>query len=272
VVTVDSHGQEQIFYAKHIADASGYGRVLPRLLDLDLPSQLPSRNACFTHVEDCIDDADFSREKILITVHPENPQIWFWLIPFSDGRASVGVVGEAKFFTQETPMEILRAAIAETPTLAKVLKNANWDTPAQQIGGYSIGVKNLQAPGYSILGNAGEFLDPVFSSGVTIALKSAEFAADCITRELKGEDVDWQQDYEERLMGGVNAFRTYVLGWYSEVFQTLIFHEASRDETSPITRMISSVLAGYAWDRTNPFVKNSDRKLASTVAYVKSLD
>jgi len=272
VVTIGPLGEERVFYAKHVADASGYGRVLPRLLDLDVPSTLPSRSAYFTHVEDAIGDPDFSREKILITVHPENPQIWFWLIPFSDGRASVGVVGEAKFFAEESAMDILQTAIAETPTLAKVLKHAKWDTPAQQIGGYSIGIKNLQAPGYSILGNAGEFLDPVFSSGVTIALKSADFAAECITRELKGEAINWQQDYEDRLMVGVKAFRPYVMGWYSEVFQSLIFHEASRDPQNPITQMISSVLAGYAWDRANPFVKNSDRKLASTAAYVKSLD
>ncbi|MCV5343217.1 hypothetical protein OFC87_40440, partial [Escherichia coli] len=76
-------------------------------------------------------------------------------------------------------------------------------------------VKRLATENYALLGNAGEFLDPVFSSGVTIAMKSAEFAADCVVRQLNGEKVDWQEEYSQRLMVGVNTFRTYVEGWYN---------------------------------------------------------
>ncbi|WP_421020483.1 NAD(P)/FAD-dependent oxidoreductase, partial [Klebsiella pneumoniae] len=74
------------------------------------------------------------------------------------------------------------AIIAETPSLAQVLRNARWDTPGRSLTGYSANVTALWGPGYALLGNAGEFLDPVFSSGVTIALKSASLAADCIAR------------------------------------------------------------------------------------------
>ncbi|MCV5655579.1 hypothetical protein OFN54_30040, partial [Escherichia coli] len=87
-------------------------------------------------------------------------------------------------------------------------------------------VKRLATEHYALLGNAGEFLDPVFSSGVTIAMTSAQFAADCVVRQLNGEVVDWQEEYSERLMVGVNTFRTYVEGWYNGTLQDVIFYQA----------------------------------------------
>ena len=72
-----------------------------------------------------------------------------------------------------------------------LLKDAEWDTPARQIVGYSANVKSLWGKGFALLGNAGEFLDPVFSSGVTIAFKSASLATQCLAREFAGEAVDW---------------------------------------------------------------------------------
>ncbi|WP_424481843.1 NAD(P)/FAD-dependent oxidoreductase, partial [Pseudomonas viridiflava] len=84
----------------------------------------------------------------------------------------------------------LRAFVAETPQLANVLKNAVWDTPVRTIGGYSANVKTLHGKGFALLGNAAEFLDPVFSSGVTIAMRSASMAAGVLNRQLRGEAVD----------------------------------------------------------------------------------
>ena len=70
-----------------------------------------------------------------------------------------------------------------------------------------------------MLGNAGEFLDPVFSSGVTIAFASSSLAARGSAREFNGEHVDWQKDYAAPLMVGVNTFRVFVKGWYDGGFQ-----------------------------------------------------
>ena len=83
--------------ADFVLDASGFGRVLPRLLDLELPSDVPVRQSLFCHVTDNITDEGFNRNKILISVHPENRSVWYWLIPFADGISSVGVVAEPEF-------------------------------------------------------------------------------------------------------------------------------------------------------------------------------
>ncbi len=246
--------------AGFVLDASGYGRVLPRLLDLEAPSNFPLRQAVFTHVEDRIDDQGFDREKILVTVHPTMRDVWFWSIPFSDGRCSVGVVASAERF-KDKPADLdacLRAFIDETPSLSRVLQNAVWDTPARTIGGYAANVKTLHGKGFALLGNAAEFLDPVFSSGVTIAMRSASMAAGVLHRQLQGEAVDWENEFAAPLKRGVDTFRAYVEGWYEGGFQDVIFYP---DSTDDIRRMICSILAGYAWDERNPFVAEPKRRL-----------
>jgi len=253
-------GEKMIFRGRFVLDASGFGRVLPRLLQLDRPSAFPARESVFTHVQDNIADDNFDRNKILITVHPQQRDIWYWLIPFSGGRASLGVVGERGRISAmgSEPEQILRNAVAAAPELAKTLRNARFDTPVQRISGYASDVSTLAGPGFALLGNAGEFLDPVFSSGVTIAMKSAQLASDCLHRQLGGETVDWQADFAAPLKHGVDVFKTYVTAWYDGRFQDVIFH---RTEQTEIKRMICSILAGYAWDRKNPYVSAAERRL-----------
>jgi flavin-dependent dehydrogenase len=263
-VTVRSpEGETYAVSARFLLDASGFARILPRLLKLESPSGFPARGAIFTHVRDHIapGSAGFDRNKILITVHPEHDHVWYWTIPFSNGRCSLGVVAETTFLDRYTGTETerLKAIVGEDPGLSTLLADADWDTPARQIVGYSANVKSLWGKNYALLGNAGEFLDPVFSSGVTIAFKSASLASACLRREFAGETVDWQADYGQPLRAGVDTFRCFVEAWYAGGFQKIIFHP---NPTPDIRRMICSILAGYAWDKSNPYVAENKRRLA----------
>jgi flavin-dependent dehydrogenase len=257
----DADGNTYEVEARFVLDASGFGRTLPRLLRLETPSDFPVRGAIFTHVADHIPaGGTFDRQKIRVTVHPQRPDVWFWTIPFSNGRCSLGVVAEREFLAryEGSELERLRAIVAEDPGLSTLLKDAEWDTPGRQIVGYAANVKSLWGKGYALLGNAGEFLDPVFSSGVTIAFKSASLATQCLAREFAGETVDWQADYGAPLKAGVDTFRAFVDAWYAGGFQKIIFHER---HTPDIRRMISAILAGYAWDTKNPYVAQPKRRL-----------
>ncbi|NOU20407.1 MAG: NAD(P)-binding protein, partial [Methyloglobulus sp.] len=211
----DLAGEMTHYEADFVLDASGFGRILPRLLDLESPSGFPVRKALFGHIEDRIDDVRFDRNKILITVHPEHKDVWFWLIPFSNGRSSVGVVAEADFYQSSDNYDtVLKNLMNQDDNLRTILKNAVFDDKINAITGYSANVKSLYGKGYALLGNAGEFLDPVFSSGVTIAMKSASLAAAILDRQFKGEIVDWQTEYALPLQRGVNTFRVFVDAWY----------------------------------------------------------
>lgn len=273
IIQVDFSGEQPRLYVRRlkdgsqyqitcafVLDASGYGRVLPRLLDLELPSAFPVRKAVFTHVRDCIDDPTFNREKILITTHPDMRDVWFWSIPFSDGYCSLGVVAKEDRYEgrPEDLQECLQAFVNEAPNLRRIFKNAVWDQPFRAMGGYSANVKSLHGKGFALLGNAAEFLDPVFSSGVTIGMRSSSMAAAVLDRQLRGETVDWETEFAIPLKRGVDTFRTYVEGWYDTSFQDVIYYENAQPE---IRRMVCSILAGYAWDETNPYVADSRRRL-----------
>lgn len=261
VTAVNPDGQTYQVSAAFLLDASGFGRVLPRLLDLEYPSNFPVRGAIFTHVKDNMPlGGEFDRHKIRISVHPEHCDVWYWTIPFSDGRCSQGVVAQTDFLAryQGSDTERLQQLVSEEPGLARLLADADWDTPARHITGYSANVKSLWGKGFALLGNAGEFLDPVFSSGVTIAFKSASLAAACLGRQLDGEVVNWDADYARPLKAGVDTFRVFVESWYAGGFQDVIFHE---DASPEVRRMIASILAGYAWDKSNPYVADARRRL-----------
>ena len=91
---------------------------------------------------------------------------------------------------------------------------------------------------------------------MTIAFTSASLAAKALSRQLNGQSVDWDKDYSEPLKAGVDAFRVFVQAWYEGGFQKIIFHPNQQPE---IRRMICSILAGYAWDKKNPYVAEPRR-------------
>lgn len=264
LTVADEHAITYQVAADFVLDASGFGRVLPRLLNLESPSNFPVRQALFTHVEDNISREHYDRNQIRIVVHPDKRDVWYWLIPFSNGRCSLGVVGEPALFDAFEGDQTLafRTLVAQDPTLSSLLQNAKFDTPINTIKGYSANVRSLFGTGYALLGNAGEFLDPVFSSGVTIAMKSASLAAEVLDRQLNGQAVDWQRDFAEPLQKGIDTFRTYVTAWYEGGLQDVIFYDKQQ---ANIKAMICSILAGYVWDESNPYVKNSQSRLNTLV-------
>jgi flavin-dependent dehydrogenase len=238
---------------RFVLDASGFGRTLPRLLDLETPSDFPVRTAFFTQVYDHIPAGAFDRQKIRATIHPKHVDVWYWLIPFSNGKSSVGVVASDEFMSQYSGSneERLWALIHEDPSLKELLSRAEPAMPVGTLRGYAANVKTMSGPGFALLGNAAEFLDPIFSSGVTIAMKSAQMAAQLLVRQLKhGETVDWKAEFEEPLRFGVETFRAFVDTWYDGRLQDIFFHQPKPDR---LHRAICSILAGYAWDPDNPY-------------------
>lgn len=254
-------GQSYQLDCQFVLDASGFGRVLPKMLGLEYPSAFPVRKALFGHIRDCL-PGHVDRNKILIIVHPVYPDIWFWLIPFADGTSSLGVVGEQHYFdTDETKNneQILWNFVHQTPDLAQLLTQAEVVSPVRDIVGYAANVTSLCGQRFALLGNAGEFLDPIFSSGVTIALKSVSLAAPLVLRELQGNHVDWESEYSVPLRKGINTFWQFVAKWYELPLQDIIFYPTPQPK---VRQMICSILAGYAWDDSNPFVHDCERRLS----------
>jgi flavin-dependent dehydrogenase len=264
----DLDGNVSNIFAKFIIDSSGFGRVLPRLLDLEKPSELPKHSSIFTHVVDS--KRPEGREGTLITFDVVKDEVWLWVIPFSNGKTSIGFVGPTEFIEsyQGSPTEKLKEMMKISDYYFERFDEVDYLFEPYEIKNFSKSVKQLYGKGYALTGNSAEFLDPVFSSGVTFATESALLSAKLITRELKGETINWEVEYSDYIKEGVSVFSTYVKEWYTGNLQKLFFH---RPENPEIKKQICAVLAGYVWDKTNPFVKNHNR-LVKAVAHIIDME
>ena len=252
---LDIEGNTQTVQSRFIIDSSGYGRVLPRLFDLSKPSAFTPRGAVFSHLEDVNRTEKTSNN---IFVHSfDNNRSWIWAIPFSDGSTSVGIVSDKEKIMDlaANDGEKYKAFIRDFEDLNGRFKNSELKFEPRNILGYSVGVKTMFGDGFVLSGNSTEFLDPIFSSGVTFATASGLLSAKMTHRQLQGEEVDWKTEYEDVVQKGINVFRSYVTGWYSGDFQRIVF---AKNVDKDIKNQICSVLAGYVWDKSNPFVKKHD--------------
>ncbi len=262
----DQGGNIKQIESKFIIDSSGYGRVLPRLFDLSKPSSFSPRGAVFSHLEDKQRSEEASNN---IFVHSfDNNRSWIWAIPFSDGSTSVGIVGDREKIVAlaENDGEKYKEFIQNFGDLKGRFKDSQFRFEPRNILGYSIGVKKMFGEGFVLSGNSTEFLDPIFSSGVTFATASGLLSAKMTHKHLQGEIVDWKTEYEDVIQKGINVFRSYVSGWYSGDFQTIVF---AKEIDVEFKKQICSVLAGYVWDQSNPFVKKHDTILATLAKVIK---
>ncbi len=260
------NGEVYTVKAKYIVDASGYGRVLPRLLDLDLPSDFPMRMSFFCHLQDDNRPPGYDGNRITIVVYTQD--VWMWVIPFSDGTTSVGLVGNPEIIEKfdGTLEEQYAQWLKEVPWIKGRFTIEDRKFEPRKIKGYSSTVKQFYGKGYVLTGNSTEFLDPVFSSGVTLATESGAVAATLIAKALNGEEVNWEVEYSDYIKRGVDVFRTFVSTWYDGDLQKILF---APNHNPALKSQICSVLAGYVWDETNPFVTKHERAVRALANVIR---
>ncbi|MEZ5047634.1 MAG: NAD(P)/FAD-dependent oxidoreductase [Chitinophagaceae bacterium] len=264
----DKEGNIKTIQAKFIIDGSGYGRVIPRLFNLDKPSTLPTRQALFTHIHDK-NRKNIPTEANRIIVYIFNKDTWVWCIPFSNGNTSVGFVGFPDFF-ENSPGQSLNEKLSYLITQHDALKARFQDCPfvmdSMELKAWSTTTDKFYGKGFVLTGNVTEFLDPIFSSGVTLASVSAQLAANLVNRKLLGEDINWESEYMQPSMLAVDVFRTFVESWYNGDLHTIFFSQNQSDE---MRRQICSILAGYVWDTNNPFVQKREKQIKTLSKYIK---
>ncbi|SFS71382.1 NAD(P)/FAD-dependent oxidoreductase [Sphingobacterium wenxiniae] len=262
----DKNGHQSTIKAQFVIDCSGYGRVLPRLLHLDKPSKLNPHSAIFSHVRDINRPEGIEGTQISFDVL--DTEVWLWVIPFSNGKTSLGIVADTDFIEKLKgdggTKEALQKAIQLSDFYVNRFANTTFEFEPIHLKNYSAAVTQMFGDGYAVTGNSNEFLDPVFSSGVCFATESGILSAKLAYRQLQGEKVDWQVEYADYMQRGIDVFTTYVEEWYTGNLQTLFFH---RPENLDVKRKICAVLAGYVWNEENPFVKKHDRVI-KTMAYM----
>lgn len=242
--------------ARFVVDASGYGRVIPRLFNLDKPSNLDPRKAVFAHVNDVNRNNYDEPNRIIAVMYA--PGVWTWIIPFSTGVTSLGFVGSFDFFENlgGDQSEKFRKCIEGNAYLKERFGDVSWVFEPRKLEAWSATTDKFYGKGFVLTGNVTEFLDPIFSSGVMFATVSSHLASKMVIRKLKGENVDWDNDYTKFIRQGVDTFRTFVMAWYDGTLETIFF---SNQPDPVVKRQVCSVLAGYVWDQNNPFVRSHEK-------------
>ncbi|MGJ1204218.1 NAD(P)/FAD-dependent oxidoreductase [Sphingobacterium lactis] len=265
-VVKNKEGQEYAIHAEFLIDCSGYGRVLPRKLGLEAPSKLDPHSAIFTHIQDIRRPEGIEGTQISFDII--ETEVWLWVIPFSNGYTSVGIVGPTAYIEKLSATldndEAIQNAIGLSDFYVNRFQGLPYAFDPIRLTNYSVSVSQFYGDGYALTGNSTEFLDPVFSSGVCFATESGILAAKLAKRQLAGEEVDWEKEYADYMKYGIDVFSTYVKEWYTGNLQELFYH---RPENPEVKEKICAVLAGYVWNKENTFV-SKHRNIIKNMAYL----
>jgi flavin-dependent dehydrogenase len=171
---------------------------------------------------------------------------WFWLIPISETIMSVGVVmpqDSYRAIAQPTPDETLDAAIASSPSVVRLLARATPATRAQFEADYSYLHSCQAGDRFVLVGDAGAFLDPIFSTGVLLAMQSGLEAAEAISAGLKSGKLGAAafRKFERTVERRYAHFRRFAVGFYDPAFRDFFLSPSSR---FGLYEALLSVLAG----------------------------
>jgi FADH2 O2-dependent halogenase len=263
-VHVKINGHSQLLRCKLVVDASGRNTVLGSQLRLKHHDSLFDQFAVHNWFEGVDRGSPETADYIHIHVL-SMPRAWIWIIPINATITSVGIVTKSADFPKSAePLDqFFNRHIRSHPALAARLANAH---PIQQFtreGNYSYIMDRFAGDGWLLVGDAARFVDPVFSSGVSVAMESARRAADAIIAALRKNDVSASAfaEYESTIRSGVDIWREFILMYYQ--LPPLFFDLISKpDSRAQITR----ILQGDVYDRASIPILAQMRQTIQSVA------
>jgi flavin-dependent dehydrogenase len=176
--------------------------------------------AVWTYYKGALRDPGLDEGATTIAYLPEKG--WFWYIPLPQDIVSVGAVAEKNYLYNGTRdlASIFHRALAHNAWVQQHLAPGQQTGPYRVTGEYSYRSRYCAADGLILIGDAFAFLDPVFSSGVFLALRSGELAADAVDAALAAGDVSAAQfsDYGAQMCKGIEAMRRLVYTFYDHEF------------------------------------------------------
>jgi flavin-dependent dehydrogenase len=240
-------GAQKHVRTRAIVDASGRHGLIARKFDLRTDEPRLANIAIFAHYRNVPRLPGDRPDDIRLVARRDAG--WFWLIPISNDLMSVGVVLPKNLFMQlpaGSSEERLEKAIAETPVVAELMRDAERVWPVRVEKDFSYSASRYAGDRWILVGDAGSFLDPVFSTGVSIAMESGIEAAAELDGALRNDDFSATRfaAFSRRQRTRYRTFRRFVVGFYSPQFRDLFF-----DPEPPrlLFRAIVTILAGR-WD------------------------
>jgi flavin-dependent dehydrogenase len=207
LAVTDAAGQPARFTARYLVDATGRDTFLAGKLGIKHRNPKHTSAAIYSHFRGARRGTGESEGNIAIHWFPHG---WFWFIPLLDGVTSVGAVCWPYYLkTRRTdPTTFLKQTIDLCPSLANRLRDAEMVAPATATGNYSYICDRMTGDRYIMVGDAFAFVDPVFSSGVLLAMSGAFKAADVVDGVLKDPSAApaLNRAFDRRVRQGVRRF------------------------------------------------------------------
>lgn len=239
-----SDGARSTIESRYLLDCSGRQTTLGNFFKLKKSYNHLQKFSVFAHYEN-VDRAEGIDGTLIRMVRGLDR--WFWMIPLTPTRMSIGVVMDtATYRAMKLPAEAaLEKCIGEQPMVLERMTRAERVSPVYSAGDYSYRNARLFGDRWLLAGDAAGFIDPVFSSGVFLAIMSAEKAADALDQILNDESKKRRlfKDYSRRVNYVMDVYLTFVTSWYrrSKEFTEVFLNPT---ETLQLAPAVNAVLAG----------------------------
>lgn len=196
---------------------------------------------------------------------PRRPN-WFWFIPFKDGRTSVGAVVSRAWIKERrgSVPEMFAAAVASSPTATELVANAKMVWPAPEAtSDFSYRVGSFAGDGFVRIGDAGGFIDPLFSTGAHIAMVGGHRAANAIAAALAdpSRERELLAEWEKTIRTGAETFISAVQAFYAGPLVDTLFAE---DKHETLRRSITSLLAGDVFS-DSVWLRDAKKRIAAMI-------
>jgi flavin-dependent dehydrogenase len=245
VRALDADGKSSEIEARFVVDASGHATAVGRQLGTRHEEASLRKIAIFAHYRNVLDSAsgpDAGNTVIVVL-----PDCWFWMIPLTDGITSVGLVASRETVAAAgDPEALLAEMIARTPYVAGRMRDAERTGRVYARKDFSYRVKGTVGQNYALAGDAAGFFDPIFSTGVFMAMKSADLAAEGVDLRLRTGSMKLLRRYERSLGAALERYFGFISRFYERSFLEVFLQPSLRFGLMPV---VVGLLAGDAFDR-----------------------
>lgn len=234
-------GTEHRVDTKVVIDATGQQAMLANRLGLIEVNEKLKKASIWTYYLDAERSEDPERNTTII-LHTDDKKCWFWYIPLSNNTVSVGLVGDHEHLLKgdASPEERFEEQLKKCPGVQRRIQSAN------RVGGFhvakefSYSTKQHAGDNWVLIGDAFGFIDPVYSSGVFLALKSGEMAADAVIEGLRKNDLSAAQlnSWTPEFKAGMVWIRQLVHAFYTDEFSFGQFMKKHPEHAGNLTNLL----------------------------------
>ncbi len=244
---------EHLWKPRYVIDASGRDTFIGSKLKLKARNPRHASAAVFSHYEGVKRREGRDAGNVSIYRHAHG---WAWVIPLSGGTTSVGAVCFPDHLKQRRgdTEGFLAKTLDSIPELADRMAMATRTGPVHVTGNYAYTCNRMHGPGWTLLGDAYEFVDPMFSSGVFLAMHGAERGAELVDGILRepAREASLQRAFHRRFDTGLREFKWFIYRFTSPTMKYLF---ANRRNVLGVEQAVVSMLSGDVFDDAGPVLR-----------------